>query len=260
MNKKSITYQNHLLKLMKKHGTPEITVREWNSIAQSKGLPLAYKYIQSFGAFSEMKKRLGWETRTIKSSNRKPYTKSEIESIFRENRDLFSKSDSDDMMRIWEDYRKNHPNMRLPTYKTVSHHTTYDERLDYIQSKKKRYNLREKESLKKLALTHSGKFSTSRVWDQWALTNDLPTSDKYIYLFDSWEQAKKEIFGQTSKEHLQHKLIDVGVTHYEHMTTTKAWNSYAADNNLPPAHKFIYQFESWKKAKEIICSTIKKFD
>jgi hypothetical protein len=252
MTKKSIGYQQHLLKLMKKHGVPEMTVREWDYIAQQKGLPHAHKYIRTFGSFSEVKKQLGWDSTTIQSSNRKPYTKPEIETILKANKDVFLASESDDMMRIWEDYRKKHPDRRLPTYKTVTQHTTYDERLNYIQAEKKRYYQREKELLKELAIKHADKFTVRRIWDQWAIANDLPTSDKYIYLFESWEQAKKDILGYTSKECMQQQLINIGVQHHTHMTTTKKWNTYAEEHDLPLAHKFVYHFDSWKEAKKTI--------
>jgi len=75
-------------------------------------------------------------------------------------------------------------------------------------------------------------------------------------LFDSWEKAKKDILGYTSKECMQQQLIHIGVQHHTHMTTTKEWNMYAKEHHLPPAHKFVYHLGSWKEAKTRIYNQI----
>ncbi|GGM34613.1 hypothetical protein GCM10011351_20760 [Paraliobacillus quinghaiensis] len=235
-----------LLYQLKKYGSSDITVRSWDELAERKGLSRSSVYIQRFGTFNEAKIKAGFDIE--QKQQRKPlYTKQEILSIIKQHKEALA--DQTYLKKSWESYRKNQK-IALPTYQTIMRHLKYDELNELLQRPKQRYNQSDEQDLIQIAKLHAAHFTTHMHWDMWAKKRKLPTSDVYIYHFNGWEQAKRKVFGQTSKEQKKEELKQLARLHSSYFTTTTKWDQYAKKENLPRTNQFIYHFGTWKEAKK----------
>jgi hypothetical protein len=53
-------------------------------------------------------------------------------------------------------------------------------------------------------------------------------------------------------------LIELLEPHKQHLTTTKKWDEYAKEHNLPPSVTLIYHFDSWSNVKNAFGVFVKK--
>lgn len=175
--------RNSLIQIGKEHKEHAKTIRMWKdySANQTLDLPSLGQILTVFKDWSSFKNAIGVENeRTPK------YTKQKIKEVLEEHNEFFISRSQ------WDIYASEN---KLPTYKTIRNHYTYDEILDIV-GKKKVFNL-SKEELIKLTLKpeYFYKFlnSTKTKWDEFARKNNLPSSYKYIKTFDTWLKAKEEI-------------------------------------------------------------------
>ncbi|MGN8845230.1 hypothetical protein ACTNDN_20720 [Niallia sp. HCP3S3_B10] len=172
-----------LIKIGKEHKEHAKTIRMWNDYSSDKrlGLPSPGQILTVFKDWSSFKKAI-----EVENERSPKYTKQRIKEILEKHKEFFVSRAQ------WDIYASEN---KLPTYKTIRNHYTYEEILQIIE-KKKVFNL-SKEELIKLTLKREYfyKFleSTKTKWDEFARQNNLPSSYKYIKTFDTWLKAKEEI-------------------------------------------------------------------
>ncbi|MGP4074045.1 hypothetical protein ACTWQB_16185, partial [Piscibacillus sp. B03] len=98
---------------------------------------------------------------------------------------------------------------------------------------------------------HKKYFTTFRDWDHYAKQHNLPRSYHLRYLFGTWEDVKAAVHQQPKpkKQYTADELILIARQHEHHFTSRNKWDEYAKKHGLPPSHRYIGQFGSWKHAK-----------
>lgn len=112
-----------------------------------------------------------------------------------------------------------------------------------------------KEDLIKFAETYKKEFTTARNWNDFSKVQGLPSSKVYIYIFSSWNNAKKVIFNNSSvrkRYYEEDELINIALKHNKVFTTISQWTTYSKINNLPSSKVYEQRFGSWNKAKDKI--------
>ncbi|QCJ45503.1 hypothetical protein FAY30_26555 (plasmid) [Bacillus sp. S3] len=153
----------------------------WDQYSKEKGLPASATFIKAFGKWSELKQFIGLSGEKRKSDI---YSKEHIKSILNEHAAEYQSRQQ------WDVYAKEN---KLPTYKTIKKHFTYDEILEIV-GKKKTFNFT-KSDLIKIALEHKDIFlkASMTVWDEYASEQRLPSSHTFFSSFGSWRIAKHEV-------------------------------------------------------------------
>lgn len=159
----------------------------WSKFYRDNKLPSTQTYLAIFGTWDKLRKELNLDVKKKKDI----ISKNEIEAILKIHGKEFKSR------KQWDEYAHEH---KLPTYKTILKHFTYEEILDFAGKPKKR-NF-SKEELISLALEHRESFIglSMTKWDEYAKEHQLPTARQYNWLFGSWSIAKQEIRKQAQKK------------------------------------------------------------
>lgn len=104
------------------------------------------------------------------------------------------------------------------------------------------------------------KFLTSvSYWNDHAVKNNLPRAATIAYHFDGWNKFKSLYFDNQanlnkrfSSHYETEDLASLAKEHQIHFTSSKHWDTYASNEGLPSSKVFIYNFNSWNEAKEVI--------
>lgn len=152
----------------------------WSKFYRDNKLPSTQTYLSVFGTWENLRKELNLEVKKKKDI----ISKDEIENILKTHGKEFKSR------KQWDEYAQEH---KLPTYKTILKHFTYEQILNFGgKSKKRNFS---KDELISVALEHRQSFiSFSKLkWDEYAKEHNLPTARQYHWLFGSWSNAKHEI-------------------------------------------------------------------
>lgn len=115
-----------------------------------------------------------------------------------------------------------------------------------------------KEDLIRFAETYKKEFTTARNWNDFSKVQGIPSSKVYIYIFSSWNNAKKVIFNNSSvrkRYYEEDELVNIALKHNKVFTTISQWTTYSKINNLPSSKVYEQRFGSWNKAKDKIFNT-----
>lgn len=170
-----------LKEIAEKHKEFFKTAAMWLEYSRENNLPSPATFIRAFESWNEVKSFLNLNTPKRKKNL---YSKAEIEVILKEHGKNFVNR------KQWDEYSKDN---KLPTYKTIKKHFTYDEILTII-NKNKQFNFTKNE-LATIAWDHNCAFFTMKMkdWDEYAKENKLPSSYIFSNVFGSWRKAKGEI-------------------------------------------------------------------
>lgn len=169
-----------LKKIALEHKNHLATKRKWDAYYKERGLPSSSTLLKVFGTWNNLKEFVGLSTENLRSDQ---YSKGDIEKILIKHADNFLNRQQ------WDIYAKEH---RLPTYKTIKKHFSYDQILGLVNQRKK-INFT-KEDLIKIAKEHNIFLSsTMKSWDKYASENRLPSSHTFLKKFGSWRNAKHDI-------------------------------------------------------------------
>ncbi|MCM3113611.1 hypothetical protein [Lederbergia lenta] len=111
------------------------------------------------------------------------------------------------------------------------------------------------EQLKCTARTHALDFTTALGWNEYAQEKGLPLAGVYIHKYNSWENAKNEIFGidkAKKKALIKENLSRLAKKNKMHFTTGREWNDFARERNYPSVKIYCTYFGTWKQAKNEI--------
>jgi hypothetical protein len=116
-----------------------------------------------------------------------------------------------------------------------------------------------KEYLINIAKEHGAFMTSVSEWNKYATHNKLPTGATYSYHFGGWNNFKKTYLDSESTLNKRFspsftptELTEIAWKHKEHFTTMKEWTTFALENNLPTSKVYIYSFDTWNKAKELL--------
>ncbi|MCM3216731.1 hypothetical protein M3612_19790 [Niallia taxi] len=159
----------------------------WSKFYRDNKLPSTQTYLSVFGTWENLRKELG----LIVKKKRDVISKETIKDILKKHGNAFQ------TRKQWDEYAQEH---KLPTYKTILKHFTYEEILGFAGKLKQR-NF-SKEELISLALKHRQSFISSSMtkWDEYAKEHILPSSRQFNWVFGSWSEAKHEIRKQAQKK------------------------------------------------------------
>ena len=107
-----------------------------------------------------------------------------------------------------------------------------------------------------IALQNKEKFHSNE-WDEYAALNNYPNKMKYYNLFTSWDYVQQMIWG-SKEEAKKEYLLCLAKEHIQDFTTYKNWSNYAKKHNLPSVSQYESSFGSWNKAKEEITNGNRK--
>lgn len=144
----------------------------WDEYSKENRLPASATFIKAFGSWQKVKEHIGVSTQKRKSDL---YTKEDIKKILiAHGRNYLNR-------KQWDEYAKEH---KLPTYKTIKKHFSYDEILALVQ--KVPPSSKTKNELIKIALVHQSVFlkSSMKKWDEYAKKNNLPSAFIFFRAFN----------------------------------------------------------------------------
>lgn len=94
---------------------------------------------------------------------------------------------------------------------------------------------------------------TSRMeWDKYAKVHSLPSSYFLIQEHGSWKKVK-EHYGVTTRRRVtvdHATLLSIIREQKKHLTTTREWDEYSKEHDLPSSRTLINHFKTWNKVKE----------
>ncbi|WP_078557224.1 hypothetical protein [Bacillus alkalicellulosilyticus] len=169
-----------LIDLLKPHKSHVTTARAWDKYAKENNLPPSITIIKKFDTWNSFKEILN-----VKKSEQKEYLgykKEEVEEILRvHGKNLENRFQ-------WDEYAKEH---KLPTYKTLKKHFTWEEILSYAGK-----------TLIDIANQHYEVFSTASIkkWDEYAREHDLPSASSFIRKYETWKKAKVKVLASRNQK------------------------------------------------------------
>jgi hypothetical protein len=177
---KTYTFSD-LEKIAYKHKKYFLRKRIWDRYSKEHELPSSSTFIKAFGSWQKVKEHIGLANEKRKNDL---YSKEDIKKTLKKHAKNYINR------KQWDEYAKEH---KLPTYKTIKKHFEYEEILSIVNKIKPTPIT--KVELIKIALEHQDHFlsSSSRIWDVYATENKLPSSNKYLKVFGSWNKAKSEV-------------------------------------------------------------------
>lgn len=180
-------FKEDLLRIARMHIEHIEKSTSWTKFYRDNKLPSTQTYLSVFGTWGNLRKELGLNVK----KKRDVISKDEIEDVLKKHGKEFK------TRKQWDEYAQEH---KLPTYKTILKHFSYEEILDYAGKPKQR-NF-SKEELISLALKHRKSYisSSMKKWDEYAKEQGLPSSRQFNWVFGSWSEAKYEIRKQAQKK------------------------------------------------------------
>lgn len=103
-----------------------------------------------------------------------------------------------------------------------------------------------KEQIIEVLKNHGKKYENPRSWNKYANEHSLPiyqTIRKYL----SYEEMKP--FINSKRNYTKEELSTIAIRYREYFTTSKKWDNFAKENDLPTYLTYYRRFGSWRKAK-----------
>ncbi|MGE6756047.1 hypothetical protein ACQKFO_21840 [Rossellomorea sp. NPDC071047] len=107
-------------------------------------------------------------------------------------------------------------------------------------------NVYTKQQIIDVLTEHGKEYENPRSWDKYANEHSLPiyqTIRKHL----SYEEMKP--FINSKRNYSTEELSEIAIRYREYFTTSKKWDAFAKENNLPTSLTYYRRYGSWRKAK-----------